>query len=81
MTFTHHLLLVLLALVLGMLKYLWVRSFFTPAKTLYERELVEQDKGMGTDVLHAGAMKEAALYFGLVSIGSPAQTCSISPIT
>lgn len=66
MTSPHRLLLVLLASGLGLLGYLWLPPFFfTPAKTLYERGMVEQEKGMGTDVLRPVAIKEAARYFEL----------------
>lgn len=66
MTSPHRLLLVLLASGLGLLGYLWFHPFFfTPAQTLYERGLAEQEKGMGTDVLRPMAIKEAARYFEL----------------
>jgi len=66
MTSPHRLLLVLLASALGLLGYLWFHPFFfTPAKTLYERGLVEKDKGMGTDVLNPVVIKEAARCFEL----------------
>jgi tetratricopeptide (TPR) repeat protein len=66
MTSPHRLLLVLLASALGLLGYLWFHPYFlTPAKTLYERGLAEKDKGMGTDVLDAVAIQQAARYFEL----------------
>ena len=66
MTTLHRLLLVLLASALGVLGYLWYHPhFFTPAKTLYERGVVEQQKGMGSDVLNQTGLKEAAHYFEL----------------
>jgi tetratricopeptide (TPR) repeat protein len=66
MTLPHRLLLVLLVGALGVLGYLWANPyFFTPAKTLYERGLVEREGGMGTDVLNQVALAEAARYFEL----------------
>jgi tetratricopeptide (TPR) repeat protein len=66
MTSPHRLLLILLASGLGLLGYLWSHPFFfTPAKTLYARGMVEKEKGMGTDVIRPVAIKEAAHYFEL----------------
>lgn len=66
MTLPHRILLALVVGVVGGVGYLWVNPyFFTSAKTLYERGLVEKEAGMGTDVSNRVALEEAARYFEL----------------